>query len=134
MNGFPNFFLLLGPNTVTGHTSAVIAAENSVNYALRILKPVLEGSAASVEVKLSAEDTYIEKVQTALRNTIWHAGCNSWYINDKSWNAMGYPWSQAHFWYRSLFPVWKDWDIKIYLLFLLFDTSRVLLRVMKADG
>ncbi|KAL4912906.1 hypothetical protein BDW62DRAFT_214649 [Aspergillus aurantiobrunneus] len=112
MNGFPNFFLLLGPNTVTGHTSAVMAAENSVNYALRILKPVLDGSAASVEVKLSAEDTYVQKIQAALRNTVWHAGCNSWYVNEKSWNAMGYPWTQAHFWYRSLFPVWNDWNIK----------------------
>ncbi|KAL4778298.1 hypothetical protein BJX76DRAFT_148886 [Aspergillus varians] len=111
-NGFPNFFLLLGPNTVTGHTSAVMAAENSVNYALRILKPVLDGVAASVEVKLSAEDAYIEKLQAACRNTVWHAGCHSWYVNDKRWNAMAYPWTQAHFWYRSLFPVWKDWNIR----------------------
>ncbi|KAL4998898.1 hypothetical protein BDV10DRAFT_62258 [Aspergillus recurvatus] len=128
MNGFPNFFLLLGPNTVTGHTSAVMAAEkyvrcfflrgdadygSSVNYALRILKPVLDGAASSVEVKADAEDAYVEKVQTALKNTVWHAGCHSWYVNEKRWNAMAYPWTQAHFWYRSLFPVWKDWNIKL---------------------
>ncbi|KAL3478136.1 hypothetical protein BJX99DRAFT_256688 [Aspergillus californicus] len=106
LNGFPNFFFLLGPNTVTGHTSAVIAIENAVNYALRVLKPVLDGSATSVEVKLAAEDTYIQKIQTALRNTVWHSGCNSWYVNDKSWNAMVYPWTQAYFWYTCLFPVW----------------------------
>ncbi|KAL2857329.1 hypothetical protein BJY01DRAFT_137718 [Aspergillus pseudoustus] len=112
MNRFPNFFMLLGPNTVTGHTSAIMASENSVNYALRILKPVLDGSASSVEVKLSAEDEYVKKVQTALRDTVWNSGCNSWYVNGKEWNATAYPWAQSHFWYRSLFPVWKDWDIK----------------------
>ncbi|KAL5342085.1 hypothetical protein BJX70DRAFT_410826 [Aspergillus crustosus] len=112
LSGFPNFFLLLGPNTVTGHTSAVMAAENSVNYALRVLKPVLDGSAASVEVEASAEDAYIEQVQSALRKTVWHAGCNSWYVNEKSWNAMGYPWTQAYFWYACLFPKWRDWNIK----------------------
>ncbi|KAL2862407.1 flavin-containing monooxygenase [Aspergillus lucknowensis] len=112
MNGFPNFFMLLGPNTVTGHTSAIMASENSVNYALRVLKPVLDGSAASVEVKAEAEDKYIEDIQATLKNTVWHLGCTSWYVNGKSWNALGYPWTQAHFWYRSLFPVWKDWDIK----------------------
>ncbi|KAL2859556.1 hypothetical protein BJX68DRAFT_116847 [Aspergillus pseudodeflectus] len=112
MNRFPNFFMLLGPNTVTGHTSAIMASENSVNYALRVLKPVLDGSASSVEVKLEAEDTYIQNVQSALKDTVWHSGCNSWYVNGKEWNAMAYPWAQSHFWYRSLFPVWKDWDIK----------------------
>ncbi|KAL4770612.1 hypothetical protein BDW60DRAFT_218010 [Aspergillus nidulans var. acristatus] len=112
MNGFPNFFVLLGPNTITGHTSAVMAAENSVNYALRILKPVLDGAASSVEVKADAENAYVESVQTALRNTVWHSGCHSWYVNEKGWNAMAYPWTQVHFWYRSLFPVWKDWNIK----------------------
>ncbi|EEU35851.1 uncharacterized protein NECHADRAFT_91586 [Fusarium vanettenii 77-13-4] len=35
MSGFPNFFILLGPNAATGHTSAIMAAENSVNFALR---------------------------------------------------------------------------------------------------
>ncbi|KAL4953197.1 hypothetical protein BDW69DRAFT_184704 [Aspergillus filifer] len=112
MNGFPNLFLLLGPNTVTGHTSAVMAAENSVNYALRILKPVLEESASAVEVKSHAEDEYLQDMQVALKKTVWHAGCHSWYVNDKSWNAMAYPWSQVHFWYRCLFPVWRDWNIK----------------------
>ncbi|OJJ07658.1 hypothetical protein ASPVEDRAFT_46910 [Aspergillus versicolor CBS 583.65] len=112
MNGFPNFFLLLGPNTITGHTSAIMATENSVNFALRVLKPVLDGNAASVEPKLSAEDEYIRQVQAACQNTVWHSGgCNSWYINDKKWNATAYPWAQAHFWYRCLFPTWKDWNI-----------------------
>ncbi|XHG03123.1 hypothetical protein AWENTII_006444 [Aspergillus wentii] len=113
MNGFPNFFLLLGPNSVTGHTSALMAAENSVNYALRILKPVLDGNATSVEIKEKAEDDYAQKVQEALRNCVWHAGCKTWYVNDKRWNSMAYPWTQGHFWYRSLFPVWSDWNIKV---------------------
>ncbi|KAI9376741.1 monooxygenase [Aspergillus egyptiacus] len=113
---FPNFFLLLGPNSATGHTSALIAAENSVNYALRILKPVLRGEATSVEIKQEAEDRYIGDVQRALRQTVWNAGCASWYLNSKRWNAMAYPWSQAHYWYRSLFPVWSDWNIKVLLL------------------
>ncbi|RDW68959.1 flavin-containing monooxygenase [Aspergillus mulundensis] len=112
MNGFPNFFLLLGPNSLTGHSSALMAAENSVNYALRVLKPVLDGTASAVEVKADAEDAYIKKLQAAARNTVWVAGCHSWYVNEKRWNAMAYPWTQAHFWYRSLFPVWEDWNIK----------------------
>ena len=49
-----------------------------MNYALRVLKPVLDGSAASVEPKLSAEDDYTRQVQAACQDTVWHSGgCNS---------------------------------------------------------
>ncbi|KAB8221580.1 hypothetical protein BDV33DRAFT_190345 [Aspergillus novoparasiticus] len=112
LNGFPNFFILLGPNAATGHTSAMMAAENSINYALRILKPVLDGDAASVEVTAKAEHDYAYWVQDALSKRVWNAGCMSWYLNDQKWNSMSYPWTQGHYWWRSLFPTWSDWTIK----------------------
>ncbi|KAI1818664.1 FAD/NAD(P)-binding domain-containing protein [Poronia punctata] len=113
MSGFPNFFMLVGPNAITGHTSAVMAAENSVNYSLRIIKPILDGKAKIAELKREAEEEYTDRIQTALQNTVWSSGCGSWYVTDgedgKQWNAMAYPWSQGYFWYRSLFPRWDDW-------------------------
>ena len=45
-----------------------------MNYALRILKPVLNGDASSVEVKQEAEDEYIYKMQDALRQRVWNTG------------------------------------------------------------
>ncbi|QRD83867.1 putative monooxygenase [Aspergillus flavus] len=113
LNGFPNFFILLGPNAATGHTSAMMAAENSINYALRILKPVLDGDASSVEVTAKAEHDYAYWVQDALSKRVWNAGCVSWYLNDQKWNSMSYPWTQGHYWWRSLFPTWSDWTIKV---------------------
>ncbi|CAI7628562.1 unnamed protein product [Penicillium manginii] len=77
MSGFPNFFLLLGPNAATGHTSALMAAENSVNYALRVLKPILDGKVASMNLKQEAEDSYVYRVQEALHHMVWNAGCAS---------------------------------------------------------
>ncbi|KAK2757318.1 hypothetical protein FQN54_004832 [Arachnomyces sp. PD_36] len=112
LSGFPNFFLLLGPNAATGHTSALIAAENSINYALRVLAPVFQGTAKSIELKPEAEKSYVQKMQDALSKTVWNAGCQSWYyLNEHGWNSMSYPWSQSHYWYRSLFPVWSDWKV-----------------------
>ncbi|KAH7010550.1 monooxygenase [Ilyonectria destructans] len=135
MSGFPNFFLLLGellrigghpqsakaeltllegPNAATGHTSAIMAAENSVNYALRMIKPLLDGKADILNVKQEAEQKYSDRLQADLLNTVWFSGCRSWYLKDteggKRWNAMSYPYSQAYFWYSSLFPVWSDWE------------------------
>ncbi|BCS27944.1 uncharacterized protein APUU_60992A [Aspergillus puulaauensis] len=77
MSGFPNFFMLLGPNAGTGHTSALMAAENSVNYALRVLKPVFEKQADAVELSQTAEDEYSHTVQDALQKRVWSAGCQS---------------------------------------------------------
>lgn len=119
LSEFPNFFMLLGPNAATGHTSAIMASENCANYALRVIKPVLEGKAEIASLRRDAEKKYSDRMQEALRNTVWNSGCQSWYVretSDKSgetWNAMSYPWSQAHFWYRSLFPVWSDWEYRV---------------------
>jgi cation diffusion facilitator CzcD-associated flavoprotein CzcO len=116
--GFPNFFALLGPNAATGHTSTVMAIENSINYALRVIAPLLrsddgEGQASAAEVKLEAERAYTERVQADLGKTVFASGCRSWYVersaDGREWNAATYPWSQAYFWWRSLFPVWRDW-------------------------
>ncbi|KAF2995306.1 hypothetical protein E8E14_004170 [Neopestalotiopsis sp. 37M] len=112
LSGFPNFFILLGPNAATGHTSALMAAENSINFALRVIKPVLDGEASVVDLKPQAEADYTERLQKDLRKTVWNSGCQSWYIRSdggKAWNAMSYPWTQSYFWFRSRFPTWSDW-------------------------
>lgn len=140
LSGFPNFFLVLGqfsnnplapdspltqlagPNTATGHTSAVMVIENGINYALRVLRPVLEGRASIACVKRSAEEAYVNRIQAALQNTVWMTGCNSWYIRGaggKIWNGMSYPWTQASVWYDSLFPVWRDWEYTVSAVFYL---------------
>ncbi|ETS73027.1 hypothetical protein PFICI_15202 [Pestalotiopsis fici W106-1] len=112
LSGFPNFFILLGPNAATGHTSALMAAENSINFALRVIKPVLEGQATVADLKPQAEAEYTERLQKDLEKTVWNSGCQSWYIRangGKPWNAMSYPWTQSYFWFRSRFPTWSDW-------------------------
>ncbi|OBR14566.1 Dimethylaniline monooxygenase [Colletotrichum higginsianum IMI 349063] len=114
-NGFPNFFILLGPNSLTGHTSAIIAAENSINFALRIIRPLLEGKGTVVEVTREAEQDYVDRLQEDMQKTVWNTGCTSWYLKDtkdgKKWNGSTWPYSQAYFWYRCLFPNFADLKI-----------------------
>ncbi|KAK2017528.1 FAD/NAD(P)-binding domain-containing protein [Colletotrichum eremochloae] len=116
-NGFPNFFILLGPNSLTGHNSAIIAAENSVNFALRVIEPLLNGKGTAVEVTRKAEHQYVDRMQRDMENTVWFTGCTSWYLKDtkdgKKWNGSTYPYSQAYFWYRCLFPSFKDLQISV---------------------
>lgn len=95
-----------------------MAIENSVNFALRILKPVLGSPDGVVELKREAEKRYVDYIQNDLSKTVWSSGCQSWYTqsnsqNSREWNAMVYPYSQGYLWYRSLFPSWRDWKITV---------------------
>ncbi|KAK5662200.1 hypothetical protein OQA88_8105 [Cercophora sp. LCS_1] len=118
LSGFPNFTLLLGPNTATGHTSTVMAIENATNFALRILRPALEGEASIVDVKQSAELQYAHTIQDALQKTVWNTGgSHSWYTKEVEVdgkhvkrNGMTFPWWQGRYWSDCLFPVWKDFE------------------------
>lgn len=51
IDGFPNFFTLFGPNTVTGHSSVILCSENQVSYAMNFIKPILNGTFSYVEIK-----------------------------------------------------------------------------------
>ena len=91
MDGFPNFFIIFGPNTATGHSSVVYAIECMVGHALKFIKPILKGEANTVEVKKEAEISWTNRIQEELKDTIFNGGCSSWYYSDDGWNATGYP-------------------------------------------
>ena len=92
MDGFPNFFIIFGPNTATGHSSVILASENMVNYSLKFIKKVLRGDATTVEVKREAESRYTQNIQARLKNTVWmKGGCSSWYFTSDGWNSTVLP-------------------------------------------
>ncbi|GJN70104.1 hypothetical protein PLICBS_004156 [Purpureocillium lilacinum] len=93
IDGFPNFFMLFGPNTAVGHSSAILAIENSINYVLKLIKPIIESKADVIEVKKSASTAWAAEVQEALRGTVLATGgCSSWYTSkDGGWNPTIYP-------------------------------------------
>ncbi|CAE7010800.1 hypothetical protein CFE70_001958 [Pyrenophora teres f. teres 0-1] len=112
VDGFPNFMMIFGPNTATGHSSVVMASENMVNYSLNFIRLVLNNDAHTVDVKHSAEVAYTAEMQRALKNTVWQSGCSSWYYTADGWNSTVYPYTQVDFWRRCTFPKWNDWNIE----------------------
>ncbi|KAF2667962.1 FAD/NAD(P)-binding domain-containing protein [Microthyrium microscopicum] len=113
MDGFPNFFMIFGPNTATGHSSVVMASENMVDYAGRFVKLLLNGDVKTVDVKKEAEIAYTTDIQKKLKNTVFHTGgCSSWYFSKDGWNSTVLPYNQVWFWYRCQFTRWGDWNIR----------------------
>ena len=112
MDGFPNFFIIFGPNTATGHSSVILASENMVNYTLNFVKGIMQGDVRTWEVKESAERQWTDMVQKELRNSVFSSGCVNWYTEKNGWNSTTYPRTQIDHTIRCMFPVWWHWDGK----------------------
>lgn len=96
--GFPNLFMLLGPNTTLGHSSQTVMIEAQVAYVVDALKQMDKRGLASVSVHEDAQTTYNEKVQERLRTTVWNAGhCASWYLDAHGRNPTIWPGFTSHF-------------------------------------
>ena len=92
MDGFPNLFIIFGPNTATGHSSVILATENMVENSLHFIGPILNGDVTTVEVKHEAEVSWTKRMQERLQDTVWmNGGCQSWYKTANGWNATAYP-------------------------------------------
>ncbi|MFF8716677.1 flavin-containing monooxygenase [Streptomyces sp. NPDC015184] len=90
--GFPNLFLLLGPNTTLGHSSQVVMIEAQIGYVLDALKHMERRGLASVEVREEAQRAWNEEVQGRLDGTVWNAGnCRSWYLDEHGRNPSIWP-------------------------------------------
>ena len=80
MPGFPNFFIVTGPNTGIGHTSAIFVIEAQMEYIRRAIQAVQKQGAKAIEVKPQAEADYTTMIHREMKQTVWQSGgCTSWY-------------------------------------------------------
>jgi cation diffusion facilitator CzcD-associated flavoprotein CzcO len=85
VNGYPNLFIINGPNTGLGHNSVVYIIEAQVDYILGALNHIDSQKVDVIEVKRDAEDAYMEKIDVMSQGTVWLAGgCKSWYVDERS--------------------------------------------------
>ncbi|HMV67736.1 MAG TPA: NAD(P)/FAD-dependent oxidoreductase [Myxococcota bacterium] len=95
--GFPNLFLLLGPNTGLGHNSVLLMIEAQVEWALRALRRADAAGRRAVDVRPDELTRYNRELQDGLRGTAWATGCQSWYLTDDGVNYSIWPWSTLAF-------------------------------------
>jgi len=80
MPGFPNLFVVTGPNTGIGHTSAIFVIEAQMNYILKSIQQLDKTGSKAIEVKPEAEAAYTGMIHSEMEKTVWKAGgCKSWY-------------------------------------------------------
>lgn len=80
VTGFPNLFLMIGPNTGLGHTSMILMIEAQVAYILDCLRAMERHAWQTVEIRPEAQEAFNTEIQQRMQRTIWTSGCSSWYL------------------------------------------------------
>ncbi len=89
--GFPNLFIIVGPNTGLGHSSMVLMIESQVRYILDAIKLMRARKLKSVDVRDDVQHAYNERLQARLGQTVWSSGCSSWYMASNGRNTTLWP-------------------------------------------
>lgn len=89
--GFPNLFLLLGPNTGLGHTSVVLMIEAQLRQVVKALRHLRRTGAATIEPTRQAQQRHTARVDTRMAGTVWTTGCASWYLDATGRNSTLWP-------------------------------------------
>jgi cation diffusion facilitator CzcD-associated flavoprotein CzcO len=89
--GFPNFFIMLGPNTGLGHSSMVYMLESQLAFVIGALRELRARNASTVEVRDEVVDKYNAEIQARLNGTVWNTGCQSWYLDAQGRNPTLWP-------------------------------------------
>jgi cation diffusion facilitator CzcD-associated flavoprotein CzcO len=99
--GFPNLFLLVGPNTALGHSSMVFMIEAQVRYVMQALDLLRRRDAAAVEVREDVQERFVSDVQHDLDGSVWQGGCTSWYLDAQGRNSTIWPDFTLTYWRRT---------------------------------
>jgi cation diffusion facilitator CzcD-associated flavoprotein CzcO len=89
--GFPNWFILMGPNTGPGHTSVLVFTEAQIAHTLGAIEKIRRGGLRFVDVRSEVLDGYNARIQGRMKHMVWSSGCKSWYLSPDGSNHALYP-------------------------------------------
>ncbi|HDY83101.1 MAG: NAD(P)/FAD-dependent oxidoreductase [Gammaproteobacteria bacterium] len=98
--GYPNFFLMLGPNSPIGNYSVISMSEVQTQYVLKLIDQWRQGNLETVEATEEAKTRFNAYLKAGMGKTVWVGGCQSWYLDADGDPAMWpYSWEQ---WVKEL--------------------------------
>lgn len=91
VHGYPNLFLMTGPNSGPGHNSLLVYVEGQIDYAVTGIRTILRKNLRYLDVRAEVQQRYNARLQQRLTKTTWMSGCTSWYLTADGFNASMYP-------------------------------------------
>ncbi len=101
VSGFPNWFILMGPNTGPGHTSVLVFTEAQIAHVLGAIHELRAKGLRFLEVRRDVQDRYNAGIQRRMKHMVWTSGCNSWYLSSDGSNHSLYPGFAAEYALRT---------------------------------
>src|SRR5262249_42584267 len=92
VSGFPNMFLLYGPNTNGGTGSVIFTIECGMRYVIEAVADLRRIGAATIEVRREVAEAFDRELRAALGRTVWHTGCTNWYVDENGNDSNQWPW------------------------------------------
>ncbi|HBO14259.1 MAG TPA: 4-hydroxyacetophenone monooxygenase, partial [Halieaceae bacterium] len=109
--GFPNFFMLYGPNSNLGSNSIIFMVERQCRYVAACIDKLLVHDLARLEVNPGVQRAYNDRMQGELAQTVWAADCDSWYKDAEGRISNNWPRSTAAYWWHMRAPDFADFDM-----------------------
>ena len=100
VSGFPNFFMLYGPNT-NGVNSILFMHEAQAHYIVRALRMLRRWRLGSLDVRPHVMRAYNDKVQAAMEGKVWTAGCTNYFATSSGRIVTQLPYSAGEYWLRT---------------------------------
>jgi cation diffusion facilitator CzcD-associated flavoprotein CzcO len=95
--GFPNLFVLYGPNTNLGHNSILVMLEAQVGWVVQGVRALMDGRARWLDVRRDVAEAFDAWVQERVGHTVFAGGCRSWYLTESGRNTQNWPASTLTF-------------------------------------
>lgn len=100
VSGFPNLFLLYGPNTNLGHNSIILMLESQLRLLVDGVRRLAGGELEQLDVRPEVMRAYNDDLQRKLQGTVFAQGCRSWYLTATGRNTQNWPASTLRFRWR----------------------------------
>lgn len=111
VNGFPNLYFMLGPNTALGHNSVVFMIEQQTKFIIKMLDEMDKRGAVAAEATLPAQTEFNKEIQKLVEKGIWtQGGCTSWYLDSHGKNRTIWPKFTFQYWWETRKVEAKDFE------------------------
>jgi cyclohexanone monooxygenase len=109
VSGYPNLFLLYGPNT-NGVNSIIFIHEAQANYVMSALRTMTRRRIRSLDVRRRVMDRYNRRIQAAMDGTVWTAGCTNYFRTPSGKVVTQLPYSGGRYWLRT--RIFRGWSYR----------------------
>ena len=113
VSGFPNLFMLYGPNTNMGAGSAIFLLESQMRHVAQAVGLLRRTRGRSLEVRPEAQVAFNQEMRDRLARSVWESGCSNWYVDEQGHDTSNWPGTMTEFRRRSAKVSLDDYRLEL---------------------